>query len=134
MAVQTPLKPVVTRYDGAPKVEFSPTPTRVRLPNGAAVAALMAAGIGCLFLGLMTTGAVISEPLKNALTLSAAVGPLAGKTVVAVVAYLVAWAVLHARWKDRELNFDRYFLYTMILTGLGFLMTFPTFFEAFEKH
>ena len=107
------------------------TPSRTRLPNGAALAAIVAAGIGSLALGLMTVGAEASAALKTALTLNAGVGPLSGKTVVGVVAYLLSWAVLHWAWKDRDLDFDRVIWVALVLIALGFLFTFPPFFVLF---
>jgi len=102
-----------------------------RLTNGRAMAAILAAGIGSLTLGLMTTGAELSEALKGALTLSDAVGPLSGKTSVATAAYLVSWVVLHAMWKDRDVNFDAVVRVTAVMIALGVLLTFPPVFRMF---
>jgi hypothetical protein len=136
MTVQTPVKSPIKTIDGIPEIELKVDGyvASTHIPNGAACAALLAAGIGCLFLGLMTTGAEISPALKNMLNLYNPVGPLAGKTIVAVVAYFISWAVLHPQMKDRELDFDRYFMYSMVLTGIGFVLTFPTVFEYFTAH
>ena len=101
------------------------------LTNGPASAAVVASGIGVLALGLLTTLAQASAPIKDALTLSNPVGPLSGKTTVAVVVWLVAWAVLHGLWKNKQVDFDRAFTATLILIALGLLGTFPLFFEAF---
>jgi 4-amino-4-deoxy-L-arabinose transferase-like glycosyltransferase len=59
------------------------------------------------------------------------VGPLSGKTGVAVIAFLVAWVVAHFTMKDKEVNLKTYVIVAGVLTALGFLMTFPPFFDLF---
>ncbi|MBI4492847.1 MAG: hypothetical protein HY690_08660 [Chloroflexi bacterium] len=100
-------------------------------PNGPAAAALLAAGIGSLILGLLTTLAEASPAIKAALTWVAAVGPLSGKTGGAVIGWLVVWVVLGFLWRGRDVNFGRVWLVTLLLVGLGFLGTFPIFYELF---
>jgi hypothetical protein len=65
------------------------------------------------------------------LTFSKAVGPLSGKTTVAVVVWLIAWAILHFMWKDKQVGFSKIIIPTLVLVFLGFLGTFPPFFELF---
>ncbi|HZA00050.1 MAG TPA: hypothetical protein VE575_14920, partial [Acidimicrobiales bacterium] len=65
-------------------------------PEGPIAAAILAGGVGCLALGVLTTLAEASTAIHDWLELSSDVGPLAGMTVVAVIVWLVAWAVLHA--------------------------------------
>jgi hypothetical protein len=99
---------------------------------GVASAAFVASGIGCLVIGLLTTGAVLSEGLKNALNWWNPAGPLTGKTGVGVIAWLISWVLLHTLWKDKEMDFNKVFTVTLILIGIGFVLTFPPVFEAFE--
>ena len=106
--------------------------TKTRVASGVTAATLISSGIGILFLGLMTTGAVISEGLKNALNWWNPAGPLTGKTGIAVIVWLVSWVLLNTIWKDKEIDFRRSFTITMVLIGLGILLTFPPVFEAFE--
>jgi hypothetical protein len=61
------------------------------------------------------------------------VGPLSGKTTVAVAVYLVAWAILAAWWRGRNVRFAQVWTITLILLGLGLLGTFPIFFELFPQ-
>jgi hypothetical protein len=105
---------------------------REGLNNGPAAAAILAAGVGCLAMGLFTVLAAASEALaEGVFNLYDPVGPLSGKTTGAVVVYLVAWAVLHNAWKNRSVDFGRVFVATLVLVALGFLGTFPPFFELF---
>jgi hypothetical protein len=99
--------------------------------TGRAVAALVASGIGTLFLGLMTTGAEASPGLKEFLTWSTPVGPLSGKVGVSVIIWLISWAVMHYLFKDKESNLGRAFTITLVLIAIGVIFTFPPVFEAF---
>lgn len=100
-------------------------------PNGPALAALLAAGIGSASLGILTTLAEASKPLKDALVLSTPVGPLSGKTTYAVVAWLVAWVVLAFLWRGKQIAPRVAYVATFALVAVGLLGTFPVFFEAF---
>jgi hypothetical protein len=99
--------------------------------NGPAVAAMIAAGIGSLTMGVFTTLAEASASIKDFLAWTDAVGPLAGKTGMAVIAWLVSWAILHVLYRNRSASIQRALIITLVLVGLGFVMTFPTFFQAF---
>ncbi len=105
---------------------------RATKPNGPVAAAFLAAGIGSFALGVLTTGAEASEAVANALRWSAPVGPLSGKTGLAVIVWLVAWAVLASRWRSKEVAFRAVYRWTLVLIALGLLLTFPPFFQAFE--
>jgi len=102
------------------------------IPSGPAAAAMISAGIGGLTIGILTTGAVLSEALKNALVLYTPAGPLSGKTTFGIAAWLLSWLILNALWKNKDLNLRSAFTWTLVLLGLGLLLTFPPIFEAFE--
>jgi hypothetical protein len=99
--------------------------------TGQAAAALMASGIGTLFIGLMTTGAEASPALKEFLKWSEPVGPLSGKVGVSLIVWLISWVVMHQLFKDKESNLARAFTITLILIAIGVIFTFPPVFEAF---
>jgi hypothetical protein len=113
-------------------------------PNGPAAAVVLAAGVGSFTLGLMvvvaemaikigdTTSKAILDFSKNYSFLPAGVGPLSGKTIVAVIAFVVAWIVFHFMWRGKEVDFNRAFAVAIILVALGFAMTFPPIFLLFE--
>jgi hypothetical protein len=104
-----------------------------RVATGEAAAAFLAGGIGCFVLGVLVT--LTEMPalvgLKNALVWSTPVGPLSGKTGVAVIAFVVAWAIAYFTMKNREVNLKTYVIVAGVLTALGFLLTFPPFFDLF---
>jgi len=100
-------------------------------PNGEAAAALLAAGIGCLALGVVTTVAAASTAFANSIKLVNAVGPLSGKTTIAVVVWLLAWVGLHFAFRRQQVDFTRVFVIALILVGLGLVGTFPLFYDLF---
>lgn len=104
---------------------------KVQTAVGVASAAFVSSGIGCLVIGLMVTGAEMSAGLKNALNWWNPAGPLTGKTGVGIIAWLVSWAILNSMWKDKDMEFGKVFVATLILIATGFLLTFPPFFELF---
>ena len=87
--------------------------------NGLVAAAMLAAGIGCFFLGVMTCLAQGSKAIGGMLNFYDPVGPLSGKTIVAVVVWLIVWGVLASKWKDQSADFGKIYTVTLILVGLG---------------
>lgn len=101
------------------------------LTESAAAAAVMAAGIGVFVTGLLTTLAEASTALRAALVWSNPVGPLSGKSGFGVLAWVIAWALFHFIWRDKEVNFGRIYIISLVLIGLGWILTFPPVFESF---
>jgi hypothetical protein len=102
-------------------------------PEGPIAAAIIAGGIGAAALGFFTTMAEVSEDLKTWLDFRSEVGPLAGKTTMAVIVWLVAWVVLHLVYRAKPYETRRAFVIAMVLVAIGVVGTFPTFFEAFSS-
>lgn len=100
-------------------------------PEGPIAAAIIAGGIGAAALGLFTTLAEANADVKDWLDWNSRVGPLSGKTVMAVIVWLVAWVVLHLIYRGKPSETRRAFTIAVVLVGLGVLGTFPTFFQAF---
>ena len=93
------------------------------VPNGASMAAFLSAGLGAFAVGsvvLLNETGVLVVP-----SFYAPAGGVSGRTTVAVAIWLAAWAVLHYRWKDRDLDTRRMSLWTLVLTCLGTMATFP---------
>jgi hypothetical protein len=100
-------------------------------PEGPISAAILAGGVFALALGILTTLAEASEDIKDFLNLYDPVGPLAGKTIGAVVIWVVAWVVLHLMYRDKALESRKALTAALILVALGVVGTFPIFFQAF---
>ena len=99
-------------------------------PSGPVAAVFLAAGIGAV-LGVLTTLAESSEDVATALEWSKSVRPLTGKTILAAAGFLVSWVILYFVLRDRDPDPKWTFIWTGILVGVGLLLTFPTFFQAF---
>src|SRR5437870_1325444 len=84
-------------------------------PNGAAWSAILAAGIGCASLGSLVILAESSKRMADLLKFSKPVGPLSGKTTLTVIIWLIAWAILHLLWRNRQVRADRSWTMTLIL-------------------
>ncbi len=108
-----------------------PTTDRSEKPFGPVAAAFLAAGISAVILGLLTTLSEASDGFASALEWSKAVGPLMGKTIITMIAFAVLWLILHIGLRARDPNPGRVFAWTAVLLGIGLILTFPTFFQAF---
>ena len=100
-------------------------------PEGPIAAAILAAGIGALTLGVVTTLVEASASVKKTLTLSTAVGPLSGTVAITVGVWLVAWLVLHLSLRTKPYESRGALVIAAILVALGVVGTFPTFFQMF---
>jgi len=97
--------------------------TGARVTNGAAVAAFVAAGVGTFAIGLIV---ILNEAgLLSVPAVYAPAGGVTGRTTLGVVVWLVAWAVLHFRWKGRDVDAGRPYAITLVLIALGVLFTLP---------
>lgn len=91
--------------------------------NGSAMAAVMAAGVGAFAVGAFV---ILNESgLFAAPSLYGPAGGVSGRTTLAAVTWLVAWAFLHRRWRARDMPTRRVLMGTLVLAALGFLATFP---------
>jgi hypothetical protein len=102
-------------------------------PAGPVAAAVLAAGVGGFVLGLLTTLNEASTGVHDFLAFDEDVGPLSGKTIIAVIAYFASWAVLHGLWRRQNPVLRPILIATVVLIALGVLGTFPTFFQAFAS-
>src|SRR5688572_8063762 len=105
--------------------------TGVDKPEGPISAAILAAGAGALALGVFTTIAEASDGVADWLRWNAAVGPLAGKTLMTVIVWLASWAGLHLWLRGKPYETRRAMTIAAVLIALGVLGTFPTFFQLF---
>ncbi len=106
-------------------------------PNGPVAAVFLASGIGSLVLGLFVVLSEMSTDINNFLKFDAnyglgkGVGPLSGKAILAILVFVVSWAVLHVVWRGKEVPFTRVFTLALVLVAAGFLLTFPPVFDIF---
>lgn len=91
--------------------------------NGAAMAAVLGSGIGSFAMAVLV---LLNEAgLFAAPALYGPAGGVTGRTTFAAIVWLLAWGVLHARWKSREVAPRPVFTGTVVLVLLAMLGTFP---------
>ena len=78
--------------------------------------------------------AELAPRVKNVLNVSNPVGPLSGKTTVAVIVWLIAWYALARRWHARPPVMTSALVATFVLIGVGFVGPFPLCFALFTAH
>ena len=102
-----------------------------RIPNGPGAAAILAAGIGCAAVGIVTLAAEVSEGIKGLLNFYNPAGPLSGKSTVAIIIWLVAWYVLSRMWRTKTVAMRQVNVAAFILLAVGLLLTFPPIWGLF---
>jgi hypothetical protein len=100
-------------------------------PNGAGAAAILAAGSGTFLLAVFAILADQSAAIKSLMIFWKPTGPLSGVTTCAIVLWLAAWAILHARWRNRSVALTRVNAAAFALLILGLLLTFPPIADLF---
>ena len=104
-------------------------------PDGPGAAVIIAAGIGVFVLGLMTILSEVSEGihdfLGDNLAFGQGVGPLAGKSILATLAFFISWGILGYLWKDKDADIKQSFWIGLGLGIAGAIMTFPPVFTSF---
>ena len=91
--------------------------------NGAAMAAMLGGAIGAFAMGsfvLLHEAGFYSAPAWYG-----PAGALSGRTTLAVAVWLVSWAVLHYRWKHRDVPPLRVARAALLLVAAGVIATFP---------
>jgi hypothetical protein len=100
-------------------------------PEGPVSAAIIAAGIGALVLGIFTTLPEASESITSWFELSSAVGPAVGQVDICGWSVARTWIILHSLLKNRPYETVRALSISLVLIALGVIVTFPTFFQLF---
>ena len=101
-------------------------------PNGAGAAAVLAAAIGGLVLGVLAIAADAVAAIGRLLSIWSPTGPLSGVSSAAILAWLVAWLVLSHFWSGRNLDLRRVNLLAAMLFAIGLLLTFPPFMDLLQ--
>jgi hypothetical protein len=101
------------------------------IPNGSGAGAVLSAGIGCFSLSVLTFAGDKLVDVKNALIFYKPTGALSGVTTTAILVWLVTWAVLEWRWRNKNLPLRRIGAVALTLLGLSLLLTFPPVVDFF---
>jgi len=97
------------------------------LTNGPGAAAVLAAGVGAAALGVFAVMGDMWPVFKKLMIFYKPTGPLSGVTTSAVIVWLLAWAMLEWRWKQKTVRIGRVTVVACVLLVVGLLLTFPPF-------
>jgi len=100
-------------------------------PNGPGAAAILAAGVGAFLVAVFAILADQSAAIKSMMIFWKPTGPLSGVTTCAIVLWLATWAILHARWRNKNVALARVNAAAFALLILGLLLTFPPIADLF---
>ena len=104
---------------------YEPATYALEAPNGPPAAALLAAGIGVLVLGVIDLLAKTVPPFDALLSWYPPTGDLSGISSLSVLVWLGVWAGLSRAWKACSVDSGRVLGATLILTVIGVILTFP---------
>jgi hypothetical protein len=103
-----------------------------RLPTGPGAAAVLAAGIGCLALGVLALASDAVPLLDRAMRFWPRSGSLSGVSTCAVLIWLGAWFVLARRWRHRDVVLWPVTLAASLMLVAGLLLTFPPIMDLLQ--
>lgn len=113
--------------------EAEKTNTEARaLPNGPGAAAILAAGIGSLALGVFAFAGDAVPSILHAFNFWKPTGPLSGVTSTAVIVWLIAWFLLSRRWRTVNVNLKGINAAAFAMLVAGLLITFPPFMDLLQ--
>lgn len=95
------------------------------LTNGSGAAAILSAALGCLVLAILAILGDHSALIKRSLVFYKPTGPLSGVTTVAILVWLLTWAILHWRWGKKTVAIGRINALAFALLALSLILTFP---------
>jgi hypothetical protein len=97
------------------------------IPNGAAAAAILSAGVGCFFVSFFGLLGDTFPTLAHFFNFYNPTGPLSGVTTTAIMIWLMLWAVLSRSWGGRTVPMGKINTVAFLLLGAGLLLSFPPF-------
>jgi hypothetical protein len=105
----------------------------VKLPNGAAIAAYLAAAFGLLVLAIVAFASDLSKPFEQMvfgigklwMPGAAGIGPYSGKETLGLLAWLVSWVVLHFALRKRELDGRLWLIVFLVAMGVASTLVWP---------
>jgi hypothetical protein len=103
----------------------------VTRPCGPAAAVVLAAGIACFALGLLSILTAASDSVSDALTLREEVGDISGVSTATALVFFATGGGLTVAWRNADPPLVRIALVSAALVGFGLLGTFPPVFNAF---
>ena len=96
-------------------------------PNGAAAAAILAAGTGCFSVSACGWLGDAFPTVGHFFIFYKPTGPLSGVTTTGIIIWLILWFVLSKAWAGKSLPMRIVSITAFALLGMGFLLSFPPF-------
>jgi hypothetical protein len=103
----------------------------VSRPSGPAAAVVLAAGVACFTLGLLSVLTAASGVVSDALTLSDGVGDVSGVSTATALVFFASWGALTFVWRRANPSLALVAAVSAALVAAGLLGTFPPVFNAF---
>ncbi|MEK6967473.1 MAG: hypothetical protein AABX51_02475 [Nanoarchaeota archaeon] len=94
-------------------------------PTGPISAALLAANVGFITIGVLNFAAEVSAPTKTFLTFYKAMGALSGKVAIAYTLSAVVFLIFFKLWKDKEMDVMKWVWITIVCLIISTLLVFP---------
>jgi hypothetical protein len=112
------------------------------VPDGVAVAALMAAMLGMLTLAVVNVFTAASKPFnawvhgvgKLWMPGAEGIGPYSGKETISLVVWLGSWVVLHYALRDRDTKLSVWLVVFLVGIGVATTLIWPPVFEYLAGH
>lgn len=109
------------------------TPTnQPALPNGAAAAAILAAGVGCVSVSLCAWLGDAVPVIAHAFNWYPPTGPLSGVSTTAIAVWLIVWFVCHRRWKGSAMPMAIIGVISLTCLAVAFLLSCPPIGDALQ--
>ena len=102
------------------------------IPNGSGAAAILAAGIGCLALGVFALAGDASTTINHFFSFYKPSGALSGVSTTAVIVWLAVWFALARRWNNATVALAKVNLAAFAMLIGGLLLTFPPFMDLIQ--
>ena len=102
------------------------------LPSGPGAAAIVAAGAGCLALGVLAFTGDALPAIRPAISLWKPSGPLSGVSTAAILVWLLVWFALSRLWAGRQVNLKLANAAAFVMLAGGLLLTFPPFIDLLQ--
>jgi len=116
--------------EAATNAETAISDAELARASGPAAAVVLAAGLACFTLGLLSVLTAASADVSDALTLSEHVGDVSGISIAAFIVFFSTWTALTVAWRRADPPLTRIVAMSGALIALGLLGTFPPFFDA----
>ena len=102
-------------------------------PAGPAAAVLLATGVSCLTLGVLTGLVAAFAGVEESLTWSRRVGDLSGVSLITIAVFFATWGVFAVLWRRSSPSLRRTGIATAVLFGLCVVATFAPVIHLIES-